>query len=52
MLDLLQEENVILNPGSHYGSSGFGHFRLLLLPNNNIIGDALNRLENFLTRNL
>jgi len=52
MLDLLQEENVIFNLGSQYGISGFGHFRLLLLPEKNIMDDALNRLENFLNLNL
>jgi len=52
MLNLLQEENVIFNLGSLYGNSGFGHFRLLLLPDQNIIDDALNRLENFLNQNL
>lgn len=50
MLDLIKEENVLFNLGSGYGNSGFGHFRLLLLPSINIINDALSRLENFLKR--
>jgi len=50
MLDLLKEENVLFNLGSGYGDSGFGHFRLLLLPDQKIINDALNRLEHFLKR--
>jgi len=48
ILDLLKEENVIFNRGSGYGDSGFGHFRLLLLPDQRIIDEALNRLEHFL----
>jgi aspartate/methionine/tyrosine aminotransferase len=50
MLELVKEENVIFNIGSEYGPSGFGHFRLLLLPDISIIDDALNRLEYFLKR--
>jgi len=48
MLNLLREESVLFNLGSGYGKSGFGHFRLLLLPDQKIIDDALNRLESFL----
>ena len=48
MLELLKEENVLFNRGSRYGDSGFGHFRLLLLPDQRIIDEALNRLEHFL----
>jgi len=48
MLDLLKDKDVLFNRGSGYGDSGFGHFRLLLLPDQTIIDDALNRLEHFL----
>jgi alanine-synthesizing transaminase len=48
ILQLLEKENVLFNLGLSYGPSGFGHFRLLLLPNLDIISDAINRLENFL----
>jgi len=50
MIDIAKEENVVFNLGSGYGPSGFGHFRLLLLPDQSIIEEALNRLENFLKR--
>lgn len=48
MLEIAKEENVIFNLGSGYGPSGFGHFRLLLLPEQKIIDEALNRLKSFL----
>jgi alanine-synthesizing transaminase len=50
ILELLKEENILFNAGSGYGPSGFGHFRLLLLPEVSILEDALNRLERFLKR--
>ncbi len=50
MLEIAKEENVIFNLGSGYGPSGFGHFRLLLLPEQKIIDEALNRLNSFLKR--
>jgi len=50
MLELVKEENVIFNLGSGYGPSGFGHFRLLLLPEQKIIDEALKKLEDFLKR--
>ena len=52
MLELVKSENVLFNIGSGYGTSGFRHFRLLLLPEQKIIDDALNRLDNFLNQNL
>ena len=48
MLNLVREESVLFNLGSGYGKSGFGHFRLLLLPDQKIIDEALNRLESFI----
>jgi len=48
MLEIAKKENVIFNIGSGYGPSGFGHFRLLLLPEQKMIDKALNRLEHFL----
>jgi aspartate/methionine/tyrosine aminotransferase len=48
MLDIVKEKDVLFNLGTSYGPSGFGHFRLLLLPNINVLQDALNRLEEFL----
>jgi len=50
MLELVKEENVIFNLGSGYGPSGFGHFRLLLLPEQKIIDEALKKLDDFLKR--
>ena len=52
MLEILKEENIIFNIGSAYGPSGFGHFRLLLLPDLKILEDALSRLERFLKKHL
>ena len=50
MLEIFKEKNVLFNLGSGYGESGFGHFRLLLLPSIEILDDALNRLEEFLKK--
>ena len=50
MLELIKEENILFNLGSSYGPSGSGHFRLLLLPDIEILEDALTRLESFLKR--
>ena len=50
MLSLVEEENILFNTGSSYGPSGFGHFRLLLLPDINILQEALNRLEHHLKK--
>ena len=50
MLDLFKEKDVLFNLGSGYGPSGFGHFRLLLLPEQKIIDEALDKLEEFLKK--
>jgi len=50
MLELAKEGDVIFNLGSGYGPSGFGHFRLLLLPDLDILDDALSRLDSFLKK--
>jgi aspartate/methionine/tyrosine aminotransferase len=50
MINIVKEKNILFNLGSAFGPSGSGHFRLLLLPNINILRDALNRLEEFLIK--
>jgi aspartate/methionine/tyrosine aminotransferase len=50
MLNIAEEKEVLFNLGSSYGPSGAGHFRLLLLPDIEILSDALNRLEDFLEK--
>lgn len=47
---LWAEEGLGVNPGTGFGEGGAGHFRVTNLPTIDILEDAYDRLENFMTR--
>jgi len=49
VLDFLLEEKVLLVKGSGFNISDMQHFRIVFLPHENILADALTRLERFLS---
>tara|TARA_B100001540_G_scaffold158485_1_gene140420 strand:- start:4876 stop:6090 length:1215 start_codon:yes stop_codon:yes gene_type:complete len=51
VLQLLQEEHVLVVHGSGFSPElGAGHFRIVYLPNVEILNEAFNRIDQFLTR--
>ena len=51
VLQLLQEEHVLVVHGSGFSPElGAGHFRIVYLPNVEILNEAFNRIERFLIR--
>ena len=51
VLDLLHEEHVLVVHGSGFSPTlGKGHFRLVYLPNVEVLNDAFDRIESFLIR--
>ena len=51
VLQLLHEEHVLVVHGSGFSPDlGAGHFRIVYLPNVEILNEAFNRIERFLTR--
>ena len=51
VLDLLHEEHVLVVHGSGFSPTlGRGHFRLVYLPNVEVLNDAFDRIERFLIR--
>lgn len=51
VLDLLHEEHVLVVHGSGFSPQlGKGHFRIVYLPDVDVLNDAFNRIESFLTR--
>tara|TARA_B110000444_G_scaffold60463_1_gene56408 strand:- start:48316 stop:49536 length:1221 start_codon:yes stop_codon:yes gene_type:complete len=51
VLDLLHEEHVLVVHGSGFSPTlGKGHFRLVYLPNVDVLNDAFDRIESFLLR--
>ena len=52
VLELLHEEHVLTVHGSGFSKKyGKGHFRIVFLPTQEILKDALDRIENFLSNN-
>jgi len=47
-LKLLQEEGVLLAPGSSFNVDASRHFRLTLLPEPNVLRDVFDRIERVL----
>ena len=51
VLDLLHEEHVLVVHGSGFSPTlGKGHFRIVYLPNVEVLNEAFNRIESFLLR--
>lgn len=51
VLQLLHEEHVLVVHGSGFSADlGAGHFRLVYLPNTDILNEAFDRIDRFLTR--
>ena len=51
VLDLLHEEHVLCVHGSGFGAErGAGHVRMVFLPGVDVLGEAFDRIERFLTR--
>jgi aspartate/methionine/tyrosine aminotransferase len=50
LMDFLNEEQILFNPGSQYGRLGVGHFRTLLMPNIDTLRDIYSRLGRFIDR--
>ena len=52
VLELLHEEHILTVHGSGFSKKyGKGHFRIVFLPTQEILKDALDRIENFLSNN-
>jgi alanine-synthesizing transaminase len=49
ILDFLNEEKVLLVKGSGFNVTDMQHFRVVFLPNKDMLEDALNRLKRFLS---
>ena len=48
-LELLKEEHTLVVPGSGFGKDfGSGHFRLVFLPQDEVLNAAMDSLESFL----
>lgn len=47
VLDLLREEKVLTVHGSGFGKSGVGHFRVVVLPDEATLGEAMDRVTRF-----
>ena len=51
VLQLLHEEHVLVVHGSGFSTElGKGHFRIVYLPNIDVLNDAFDRIERFLIR--
>ncbi len=50
ILELLNQERILLVPGSGFNWPDADHFRLVFLPNKLDLADAIERLGNFLAR--
>ena len=51
VLKLLHEEHVLVVHGSGFSPElGVGHFRIVFLPEINVLNDAFDRIERFLIR--
>ena len=49
VLDLLHEEHVLLVHGSGFSPEyGSGHFRLVFLPDTDVLNEAFDRIDRFL----
>jgi len=48
VLDLLKEKHVLVVHGSGFGNAGKDHFRAVYLPEESVLEEAMNRLEEFL----
>jgi len=48
VLDLLKEKHVLVVHGSGFGNTGKNHFRAVYLPEESVLEEAMNRLEEFL----
>lgn len=46
--ELWEEKGLGFRPGTPWGEGGFGHFRIISLPQIEVLEDAFNRLENFM----
>jgi len=49
-VDLLWETGVVVPPGSGFGTFGRGHFRMVFLSPENILNEAINRIEKFMKK--
>lgn len=47
VLDLLEQEHVLTVHGSGFGQAGAGHFRMVFLPPEDVLDDALDRIIRF-----
>ena len=47
-LDLLQDKHVLIVPGKGFNWNTPGYFRIVFLPRRAILGEALDKLEEFL----
>ena len=51
VLDLLHEEHVLVVHGSGFSPEmGGGHFRLVFLPNEDVLNEAFDRIDRFLKK--
>ena len=49
MLDFLLEEKVLLVKGSGFNVADMNHFRIVFLPREDVLADAMNRLARFMS---
>ena len=52
VLDLLREEGVFIVNGSGFGSMGTGHVRIVTLPPEEVISEAMDKISRFLERHI
>jgi alanine-synthesizing transaminase len=48
VLDLLNKTGILTVHGSGFGEYGKGHFRIVYLPNEQVLGEAMNKLTHFI----
>ncbi len=51
VLDLLNKTGILTVHGSGFGEYGKGHFRIVYLPNEQVLGEAMDRLTHFINNN-
>ena len=52
VIDLLNSTGVLTVHGSGFGSSGTGHFRIVYLPDEEILEKSMDKIQTFITRKL
>jgi len=46
---MLEDKHVVLVPGSGFGEQGYGHFRIVFLPPEDVIEQAFDAMRDFIS---